>query len=336
MTQARAFFALDPDEKAKIAMPLAGRAWRGWFPVGGELTSGTPDRKEGIYFGAELGPDDPRVQAGIPLHGRNLFPDYPPELRATVLEVIDAFTTLGHQLMVGFALALGLDEDWFDRELTHDPTVLFRIFHYPPLPPDAAPEPGWGVGEHTDYGLLTILVQDETGGLELRTHGEWISVPAQRDALVCNLGDMLERMTGGRYRSTPHRAHSPRAAGRISCPFFFDPGWDAEVRAIVEPEARVDDSADRWDGASVFDFTGTYGDYLLGKGLQGLPRAARASPGVAQGVGRVRPRRDHHALGCARCRCGSRWLCSGHNEDLTSTQRTRRHRRGGQSPARSK
>jgi isopenicillin N synthase-like dioxygenase len=262
--QARTFFALTEDEKAKIAMPLAGRAWRGWFPVGGELTSGTPDRKEGIYFGSELGPDDPRVQAGIPLHGANLFPEYPPQLRATVLEVIDAFTTLGHQLMVGFALALGLDADWFDRELTHDPTVLFRIFHYPPLPAGAAPHPGWGVGEHTDYGLLTILVQDETGGLELRTHGEWISVPAQPDALVCNLGDMLERMTGGRYRSTPHRAHSPRASSRISCPFFFDPGWDAEVRAIAEPSLG-DDSSDRWDGASVFDFTGTYGDYLLGK-----------------------------------------------------------------------
>ena len=82
-------------------MPWAGRAWRGWFPVGGELTSGTPDRKEGIYFGAELGPDDPRVAAGIPLHGANLFPSYPPGLRATVLEVIDAFTRLGHQLMIG-------------------------------------------------------------------------------------------------------------------------------------------------------------------------------------------------------------------------------------------
>ncbi len=75
--QARTFFALDEDEKAKIAMPFAGRAWRGWFPVGGELTSGTPDRKEGIYFGSELGPDDPRVQAGIPLHGSNLFPGAP-------------------------------------------------------------------------------------------------------------------------------------------------------------------------------------------------------------------------------------------------------------------
>jgi isopenicillin N synthase-like dioxygenase len=166
--------------------------------------------------------------------------------------------------MVGFALALGLDADWFDRELTHDATVLFRIFHYPPLPLDAPPEPGWGVAEHTDYGLLTILVQDETGGLELRTHGEWISVPPQPDALVCNLGDMLERMTGGRYRSTPHRAHSPRVSGRISCPFFFDPGWDAEVRAIVDGDI-VDDSAERWDGTSVFDFDGTYGDYLLGK-----------------------------------------------------------------------
>lgn len=264
--QSRVFFALDPDEKARIAMPRAGRAWRGWFPVGGELTSGTPDRKEGLYFGAELGPDDPRVRVGLPLHGPNLFPEHPKELRETVLDCIAAFTVLGHQLMVGFALALGLPEDWFDAHLTHDPTVLFRIFHYPPVAADPAPESGWGVGEHTDYGLLTILVQDERGGLELRTGGEWVAVPAQPDALVCNLGDMLERMTGGRYLSTPHRARSPERAGRISCPFFFDPGWDTEIRPVAAPEAlTADNPTRRWDGASVHDFDGTYGDYLLGK-----------------------------------------------------------------------
>jgi isopenicillin N synthase-like dioxygenase len=65
----REFFALPDDEKAGIAMARGGRAWRGWFPVGGELTSGRPDRKEGIYFGAELRPDHPRVAAGVPLHG---------------------------------------------------------------------------------------------------------------------------------------------------------------------------------------------------------------------------------------------------------------------------
>jgi isopenicillin N synthase-like dioxygenase len=264
--QARAFFALDPDEKAEIAMPRAGRAWRGWFPVGGELTSGTPDRKEGIYFGAELGPDDPRVREGFPLHGANLFPARPTELRETVLASIDAFTRLGHQLMTGFALALGLPASWFDDRLTHDPTVLFRIFHYPPLPEDALPAPGWGVGEHTDYGLLTILVQDRNGGLEVRIGDEWVTVPAQADALVCNLGDMLERMTGGQYLSTPHRARSPQGTSRISCPFFFDPGWDTEVRPIVDSDlVSPADPTSRWDGASVHDFEGTYGDYLLGK-----------------------------------------------------------------------
>ncbi len=268
----REFFALDAAEKEQIAMARGGRAWRGWFPLGGELTSGAPDRKEGLYFGEELPDDDPRVLAGRPLHGANLFPARPAALRATVLECLDAFTALGHQLMTGFALALGLDADWFDRELTADPVILFRMFHYPALDPADAPEPVWGVGEHTDYGLLTVLYQDEGGGLELRTRDGWVEVPPHPDALVCNLGDMLERMTGGVYRSTPHRVRSPRGRDRIACPFFFDPGWDTEVRPIIrDEEAGADPAADRWDGASVFDFEGTYGDYLLGKVAKVFP-----------------------------------------------------------------
>jgi isopenicillin N synthase-like dioxygenase len=265
----RDFFALPDEQKAEIAMARAGRAWRGWFPVGGELTSGTPDRKEGIYFGAELPPDDPRVRAGLPLHGPNLFPDVPASMRATVLACLESFTALGHRLMRGIALALGLDADWFERELTADPTILFRIFHYPPVPEgaDGADGAGWGVGEHTDYGLLTMLVQDARGGLELRTRDGWIAVPADPDALVCNLGDMLDRMTGGRYRSTPHRVHSPRGEGRISCPFFFDPSWDAHVNPVLSATVGTEaDAADRWDHASVHDaFDGTYGDYLVAK-----------------------------------------------------------------------
>jgi isopenicillin N synthase-like dioxygenase len=263
----REFFALDPEEKASVAMARGGRAWRGWFPVGGELTSGAPDRKEGLYFGEELAVTDPRVRAGRPLHGPNLFPSRPSALRPTVLACLDAFTRLGHQLMVGLALALELDEDWFERELTADPVVLFRMFHYPAAPDDLVDDPGWGVGEHTDYGLLTILYQDAGGGLEVRDREGWVEIPPQPGALVCNLGDMLERMTGGVYRSTPHRVRSPRGRDRISCPFFFDPGWEAEVPAITRPESDStrDGAADRWDGASVHEFEGTYGDYLLGK-----------------------------------------------------------------------
>lgn len=245
---ARQFFAQPDEVKASIAMARAGRAWRGWFPVGGELTSGRPDRKEGIYFGAELPPDHPRVAAGVPLHGANLFPATPADLGPTVLAYLDALTDVGHALARGLALALGHDAGWFDRHLTADPLILFRIFHYPP---DPAPDE-WGVGEHTDYGLLTLLLQDDRGGLEVRGPDGWIDAPPVPGSFVCNLGDMLERMTGGRYRSTPHRVRNTSGVSRLSFPFFFDPGW----------EAVIDD-----DG-------GTYGDYVLSKVSRVFPDLA--------------------------------------------------------------
>jgi isopenicillin N synthase-like dioxygenase len=258
---ARELFALPDDEKARIAMERGGRAWRGWFPLGGELTSGAADHKEGVYFGAELPGDHPRVRAGVPLHGPNLFPERPAGLRAAVLEYLDALTSLGHVLAEGLALALGLDDQWFARELTADPLVLFRIFRYPPTPGD-----GWGVGEHTDYGLLTILRQDTAGGLEVRARTGWVAVAPDPEAFVCNLGDMLERMTRGRYRSTPHRVRNSGGRDRISLAFFFDPDWGASVLPVPGADAEPPpDASERWDGRSVHDLTGTYGAYLLDK-----------------------------------------------------------------------
>ena len=270
---AREFFARPEQEKAQIAMARGGRAWRGWFPLGGELTSGAPDWKEGLYFGEELGADDPRVRAGWPLHGANLFPDQPAGLRAAVLELVDALTAVGHTLLRGIARALDLDDDWFDRHLTAQPTVLFRIFRYPPLPADGPVR--WSVGEHTDYGLLTILVQDSAGGLEVRGPDGWIAAPAVPDAFVVNLGDMLERMTGGRYRSTPHRVRNVGPHDRLSLPLFLDPAWDADVRPVPNPLGRdAARDADRWDGTSVHDTSGTYGEYLLAKVSKVFPALA--------------------------------------------------------------
>lgn len=263
---AREFFALPDAEKAEVGMARGGRAWRGWFPVGGELTSGRPDRKEGLYFGAEEEPD------GRLLRGRNLFPAHPPELRTAVLATIDACTRLGHALVRGVALGLGLDAGWFARHLTAEPTILFRIFHYPPSDGD-----GWGVGEHTDYGLLTILRQDETGGLEVRTRAGWHEVAPHPGALVCNIGDMLERMTGGTYRSTPHRVRNRSDRSRLSFPFFFDPSWDARVVPIpgTPAAASVGDTA-RWDDADIHAFGGTYGEYLTAKVAKVFPDLARS------------------------------------------------------------
>lgn len=269
----RRFFSLPVEEKMAIRMALGGRAWRGYFPVGGELTSGRPDRKEGLYFGAELDSGHRLVRAGTPLHGPNLFPREPAGLRDTVLEYMAALTRLGHALMGGIALSLGLEEDYFAARYTTDPLVLFRIFNYPPGPEHGEDgQPVWGVGEHTDYGVLTILKQDEVGGLQVksRARGEvrWIDAPPVPGSFVCNIGDMLDRMTRGVYRSTPHRVLNRAGRDRLSLPFFFDPSWTAEIHPIdvTGPAgAAADDHAERWDKQSVHAFRGTYGDYLLGK-----------------------------------------------------------------------
>ncbi len=105
----REFFEKPSSEKLAIGMELGGRAWGGYFPVGDELTSGSPDQKEGIYFGAELPASHPKVVAGTPLHGANLFPDGMPGFRETVLDYIDVLTGLGHRIIEAVALSLGLD-----------------------------------------------------------------------------------------------------------------------------------------------------------------------------------------------------------------------------------
>ena len=261
----REFFALPDEVKAAISMDRAGPAWRGWFPVGGELTSGVPDRKEGVYYGVELPADDPRVVAGTPLHGANQVPDRPRDLGPTVLRWIDEVTALGQALLRGLALGLGIEEDWFARHLTADPTVLFRAFHYPPGDTDS-----WGVGEHTDYGLITLLAQDHHGGLQVRSDGEWLDVPADPYVFVVNLGDMLDRMTRGRYRSDPHRVRNLSGQDRVSFPLFLDPSWDARVTPLPESvfagdPTPPDDADSRWDGASVHEWDGVYGDYLTAK-----------------------------------------------------------------------
>jgi isopenicillin N synthase-like dioxygenase len=257
----RNFFAQDLETKLRIGMARGGKAWRGYFPIGGELTSGKPDLKEGIYFGSELGTDHPLVKAGTPLHGPNLFPADIACFRETVLDYMNAMTKLGHILMTGIALSLGLQESYFAEHYTSDPLILFRIFNYPPT--DSATSEG--VGEHTDYGLLTILRQDLSGGLEIKIKSKWVPAPPIRNSFVCNIGDMLDRMTAGYYLSTPHRVRNVTRNNRLSFPFFFDPNFFAEVKPIQIGAVITDNKGERWDRASVHEFRGTYGDYLLAK-----------------------------------------------------------------------
>jgi len=265
------FFALPVADKLEIEMARGGRAWRGYFPVGAELTSGRPDQKEGLYFGAELPAGDPR-----PLHGPNLFPRQVPALRGLVLAYLDELTRLGQAVLAGVALSLGLDAGYFATGYTADPIILFRIFHYPPA---AAGDEGWGVAEHTDYGLLTLLAQDDAGGLQIAAPEGWIDAPPIRGTFVCNIGDMLDRLTQGWYRSTPHRVRNGSGRGRLSFPFFLDPGFDAEVPPLPGRAAVAGDGRRRWDGQDPRAFTGTYGEYLIAKVSKVFPPLAAQASG---------------------------------------------------------
>lgn len=268
----RAFFALPEAVKMQIAMSRGGKAWRGYFPLGGELTSGEPDQKEGVYFGTELPLDHPAVRAGRPLHGPNQFPAAVPELKQTVLRYMDAATSVAHALMEGIALSLGLPPDHFRRTLTYEPTCLFRIFHYPSATRDDA---RWGVGEHTDYGLLTLLATDNAPGLEVKTPRGWIEAPPVEGALICNIGDMLDRLTAGRYRSNPHRVRNVSGRGRLSFPFFFDPSFNAVIDPLPGFVAPANPPA-RWDGRDLSAFDGVYGDWLVAKVSKVFPQLGEA------------------------------------------------------------
>ncbi|MDP2292028.1 MAG: 2OG-Fe(II) oxygenase family protein [Actinomycetota bacterium] len=262
------FFALPEAEKATVSMAVGGPAWRGWFPLGGELTSGVPDRKEGYYFGAEL-PPDPR-----PMHGANIWPARPAGFERAVTDWMTAMERLGQRLLQLMATGLGLEPSYFADGLTAAPTPLFRIFRYPPHP--TGDTSTWGVGEHTDYGLLTLLATDGTPGLQVHSHGEWIDAPASADLVICNLGDMLDRLTGGRYRSTPHRVRNHGGHDRYSLPFFLDPGWEASVEPIAfadEWDVPLDQQA-RWDKANLRDVGGTYGQWLSAKVAKVFPTLA--------------------------------------------------------------
>lgn len=290
----RHFFAADLSFKMSIAMEKAGHAWRGYFPVGGELTSGRPDQKEGLYFGKELNANHPAVARGIPLHGANQWPSGE-EYRGfkdVVLSYMDHMTELGQSLMEAVALGLGLPRDYFRRRFTDEPTTLFRIFNYPKHVWESEDDE-WGVREHTDMGFLTILRQDSSGGLQVKARdGRWIQAPPLDGTFVINIGDMLEVWTHGLYRATPHRVRNAGQGDRLSLPFFFDPNWNSTLESIdpallpLEQTAAGASSAGssvepsvarRWDGLNLRHLPAgmTYGDFVWSKVEQVFPGLSR-------------------------------------------------------------
>lgn len=232
MVAAERFFA--QPLAAKNAIHIRHSAvHRGYFPLFEENTDPTltADLKEGLDLGRDLGPDAPEVTQGLPLHGPNQWPAALPGFRETAEAYFAAMRSLAETLMRGFALALDLEPEFFADKIDR-PCASLRLLHYPPQEGHVEART-MGCGAHTDYGCLTILAQDDNGGLQVRnTDGDWIAAPPVPGTFVINLGDQMARWTNGRFQATPHRVINTSGRERYSIPFFFDPNWDALIEAL--------------------------------------------------------------------------------------------------------
>lgn len=235
---AREFFRLPEQVKAGYAVGVGGR---GWIPPGAEAngyaegTETPADLKESYSFAADDPTGDPAVDERW--FRPNVWPAEVPELRPVLTEYLGRMRALADELMSVCAVALGLPADHFAAYLTH-PTFGFNLNWYPPLRRVGPPEPGqYRIGPHTDFGTVTVLDREPgLGGLQVYTaEGEWVDAPYDAEAFTVNIGDVLARWTGDRWRSTRHRVLAPPADAPdedlLSLVYFYEADHDA----VIEP-----------------------------------------------------------------------------------------------------
>jgi len=226
----REFFAWPVEAKLRYHVPGAAGA-RGYTPFGVETAKGAAhhDLKEFWHVGRELPPGH-RYRRYMP---DNLWVDAIPGFRSATLGLWEAFDALGRRLLAAIALHLGLDEGYFDDKVGEGNSVL-RVIHYPPV---AAGGTGQRAGAHEDINVITLLLGAEEAGLQLLDRdGRWLDVSPEPGTLVCNVGDMLQRLTNHVLPSTTHRVVNPTAERaafpRFSLPFFLHFNPDFEIRTL--------------------------------------------------------------------------------------------------------
>jgi len=188
-----------------------------------------PDLNEAFFIKRERGPDDPLARAGRRFAGPNQWPAALPGFREKVLAYTGAVDALAQKLVPLCAMALDLPADALDGAF-RESQFSFRLTHYPPVPAEANQ---FGIAPHTDSNFMTFLAQSDIPGLQVRmTDGDWLDVPYLPGSFAVNSGDMMQRWTNHRFKSTPHRALPPVGRPRYAIPYFFGPHLDTEVACL--------------------------------------------------------------------------------------------------------
>jgi isopenicillin N synthase-like dioxygenase len=252
------FFDLPESEKEKVP---ANRNQRGF--IGRKKSTAAhgkkPNLTESFIIGLDLPESDPDRKAGIPLHDTNRWPEGIPEFREALESYWRELYALGPKMMRGLALAMGLDGDFF-VPMFQKPDSLLRCAMYPRSESENF-DGGFGFAPHTDNGTLTILAQDNVGGLQLRAlGGGWINAPSIPGTFVINVGDMVMRLTNGAFRSTPHRVTSSQNKTRYSMPFFYFPDYSAEIKVL--PQFTTPDNPPKYDPV-------IWGEYVMDRFSKG-------------------------------------------------------------------
>ena len=233
-------FELPLEEKLKAKL-VPGKSRRGYEMVGGQmLEPGTvPDTKEGIYLGEDLAADHPRVLNGEYGCGPNIYPScLGSQWHETCMEYYHAMTVLARDVMRALAAALNIAEDYFDQFTETNPAATLRLVHYPPTPTTSDRERGCGA--HRDFGCITLLLQDQVGGLQVQDEetGDFLDIDPVPGAYVVNLGNLMARWTNHHYTSNTHRVLNYSSTDRYSIPFFYNGNAQHVLETIPGLEDR--------------------------------------------------------------------------------------------------
>jgi len=266
MNVAERFFAQPEEQRLEIVNTNTPH-FRGYTRLGMEHTNGISDWRDQIDIGPEHEPVDPGPDgpAWLRVRGPNQWPATVPEMEQTVTGWMNDMSHVGAAVLRAIALGLGQPADAFEASTSPDPEVLVKIIRYPAQDrPDDAESESQGVGLHNDSGLLSFILQDDVGGLQVHVGDELVDATPAPGSLILNIGEMLQIATDGYLRATKHRVVSPPPGRqRISVAYFFNPAMEATFEEIpLPPElaAEARGGANERPGDTIFS---NYGDNWL-------------------------------------------------------------------------